>query len=114
MIKVKSSSAKKHKHFLNLIKRSSFSYKKLNQKILKSLKYMLFMRKKNRHRHKKNWIIQINSFLNIFSLNYNQLMSFLKKKKIIINKKMLYQEIILNPLSYRAFIFLLIYKNKEL
>ena len=111
MIRIKSSSAKKHKKLFKTIKKIGHSYKKTNQKILKSLKYIYFMRKKNSNFYRKFWITQINNYSKKIFLNYNNLFYLIKKKNILLNRKILSQEIIFNPLAYFTFSFILLFKK---
>lgn len=114
MVRIKSSSFKKHKKLFKLTVKSNHSYRKINEKILKAFTYSYKSRKKRLNRYRSFWIKHINMFLKTISLSYNYLMSQLKKYNIFLNRKIISQEIILKPINLLAIFFTLLYKNKTI
>lgn len=95
MINVSSSLTKKkrHKKILNLAKSFKGSQSKLfkiaNQRVLKSLKYSYFSRKKKKHDYKSLWVNRINIACQTKGYKYNILKKNLKTKNILINSKIM-------------------------
>ena len=114
MVRTKSPSFKKHKRLFKLTKKSKQSYKVTNQKILKALTYSYKARKKRLNQYRKFWIKHINTFLKTIALTYSYFISQLKRYKILLNRKIISQEIILKPINMLAILFVLLYKNKTI
>ena len=111
MIRTKSPSYKKHKRLFKLTSESNHSYKRINQKMLKALTYSYRSRKKRLNIYRKFWINHINTFSKSIYFTYNHFMSQLKRYNIRLNRKIISNEIILNPLNFLAIFFSLLYKK---
>ena len=110
MIRVKISSFKKHKQLYKIVKKSSYSHRKLKEKTIKALRHSYKSRKKRSTIYRSYWIYHINNYLKTISLTYNDLIFQLKKNHVLLNRKMIFQQSIINPLQTLAFFFVLFYK----
>nr|QCI05255.1 ribosomal protein L20 [Centroceras clavulatum] len=99
---------KRRKKILNLAKGFTGSHSKLfrtaKQQVLKSLKYSYIGRKNKKRYYRQIWIIRINAAVRIYDINYSQLMYYLKKANIALNRKMLSQLAILDNCSFNFLI----------
>ena len=84
------------KHHKKIIKFASGFYssqsrlfKTANQEYMRSLRYSYIDRKHKKTDIKKIWIKQINITSKLNKLNYNNLINHIKRKKIILNRKIL-------------------------
>lgn len=100
MTKIKTGKLRKakHKKILKLAKgfygSQSKLFKTANQRVLKAQSYAYADRKKNKRIFRNLWIIRINAASKLLGSSYNKTINVLKKKKILLNKKIL-SEIIL-------------------
>lgn len=89
---------KRRKKILNLNSGFKGSHSRLfrtaNQQSLKALKYSYFDRRKKKRTYKSLWIKRINAAAKASQSSYNKIINKLKKKKILINKKLLSEIII--------------------
>ncbi|MGX7589327.1 50S ribosomal protein L20 [Candidatus Vidania fulgoroideorum] len=95
MSRVKSSSVnKKHKKILKKTKgfigRRKNVYKISKQAYLKSLFYSYRDRKKKKSYFRRFFISTIKYYLNSINIKYNYFFYLLNKKKIVLNRKMIY------------------------
>lgn len=67
----------------------SVLFRTAKQQVIRSLKYSYFGRKQKKRNLRKLWIIKINAAARLYRTNYSQLISYLKRKKIMLNRKML-------------------------
>lgn len=101
---------KRRKKILFLAKGFKGTHSKLfriaNAQIIKALKYSYVGRKQKKRQFRKFWIIRINAAIRyIANSKYSSFMYQIKKSKIILNRKMLSQLIILNPLIFNQIIY---------
>lgn len=93
MSRVKSSFSKKtfHKKILKANKGFVGAHSRLfrvaSQERIKSLSYSYFGRKQRKRNIKSLWIRQINILGKLYDSNYHEIVSSLKKKIILLNKK---------------------------
>lgn len=84
---------KRRKKILNFAKGFRGSHSKLfkaaNQKVMKSLRYSYFDRRKNKLEFKKTWIIRINGSVRFFNMTYSKFLHLLKLSKILLDKKII-------------------------
>lgn len=71
-----------------------------NQQVLKSLVYSYIGRKKKKRIFRKLWITRINASTQPYNIKYNRFIHNLKQSKILLNRKMLSQLAILDPVSF--------------
>lgn len=76
-----------------------------NQQVMKALVYGYIGRKQKKRQLRKLWIIRINAASSLFNIKYNVLINKLKKAKINLNRKMLSQLVIFDPLSFSNIVF---------
>lgn len=99
---------KRRKKILNLAKGFSGSHSKLfrtaKQQVLKSLKYSYIGRKNKKRYYRQLWIVRINAAVRQYNINYSQLICYLKKSNIALNRKMLSQLAILDNQSFNFLI----------
>ena len=99
---------KRRKKILNLAKGFTGSHSKLfrtaKQQVLKSLKYSYIGRKNKKRYYRQLWIVRINAAVRKYNINYSQLIYYLKKSNIALNRKMLSQLAIIDD---KAFNFLI-------
>lgn len=75
-----------------------------NQQVMKALKYAYQGRKQKKRTFRKIWITRINAASHLKGISYSKLITLLKVSKINLNRKMLSQLIILDPLSFDTLI----------
>nr|YP_009503357.1 ribosomal protein L20 [Euglena clara]AXA45495.1 ribosomal protein L20 [Euglena clara] len=99
---------KRRKKILKLSSGFKGSHSKLfttaNQQVMKALRYSYFDRRKKKNNMKRLWIIRINAESQKYSKSYSETINLLKKKKIILNKKILSEIIINDPKLYQKII----------
>lgn len=99
---------KRRKKILRLAKGFTGSHSKLfrtaKQQVLKSLKYSYIGRKNKKRYYRKIWIVRINAAIHAYDINYSQLIYYLKKANIALNRKMLSQLAILDNDSFNYLI----------
>lgn len=99
---------KRRKKILKLAKGFRGSHSKLfrtaKQQVLKSLKYSYIGRKNKKRYYRRLWILRINAAIRSYDINYSQFIFYLKKYKIVLNRKMLAQ---LSIIDQSAFDFII-------
>lgn len=106
MVRVKRGNvARKHRQkILQLAKGYRGAHSKLfrvaNQQVMKGLRYAYVGRKQKKRTFRKIWITRINSAARVHNLNYSKLIHLFKKSKINLNRKMLAQLVILDPVTF--------------
>nr|YP_011007600.1 50S ribosomal protein L20 [Syringoderma abyssicola]WAM65029.1 50S ribosomal protein L20 [Syringoderma abyssicola] len=78
----------------------SSSFRIANQQVIKSLLYAYVGRKKKKRVFRQLWIARINAAARKYNLNYSRFIYILKQSKIILNRKMLSQLAILDPIAF--------------
>lgn len=105
---------KRRKKILNLAKGFRGSHSRLfriaNQQVMKSLIYSYMSRKQKKRQFRQLWITRINSAARQNKTKYSNFIYNLKQSKIILNRKMLAQLSIVDPI---AFTKLIITTSKE-
>lgn len=100
---------KRRKYVLNLTSGFRGSHSKLfriaNQQLSKGLRYSYNGRKQKKRLFRALWIIKINAATRYHGLTYSKFISNLKKKKIIINRKLLSEIISLNLSVFDNIVF---------
>jgi large subunit ribosomal protein L20 len=101
--------ARKHRNkILKLAKGFRGSHSKLyrvaNQQVMKALRNAYRDRKKKKRDFRRLWIARINAASRQHGMSYSQLIGNMKKADIQLNRKMLAQIAILDPLSFGAVI----------
>lgn len=95
---------KRRKKILKLAKgfRGSHStlFRTANQQVMKALRSAYRDRKKRKRDFRRLWITRINAAARQHGLSYSQLMGQLKKANIELNRKMLAQMAILDPVAF--------------
>ncbi len=86
-------SHKKRRKVLKLAKgyfgAKSRQYRAASEQVARSLRYAYIGRKMRKRDFRRLWITRINAAARLNNTTYSQLMSDLKKKEIMINRKML-------------------------
>lgn len=95
---------KRRKKILKLAKgfRGSHStlFRTANQQVMKALRSAYRDRKKRKRDFRRLWITRINAAARLHGMSYSQLMGNLKKANILINRKMLAQMAVLDPVGF--------------
>nr|YP_010443687.1 ribosomal protein L20 [Merotricha bacillata]UTE94574.1 ribosomal protein L20 [Merotricha bacillata] len=78
----------------------SVLFRTANQQVMKALLYSYIGRKQKKRHFRQLWITRINATLSTLNMKYNIFISQLKRKKINLNRKMLSQLSILDPLTF--------------
>ena len=98
MTRVKGGSVaqKRHKKIIKLTKGFVGSHSKLfataNQQNMKALKYAYNDRRKKKNQYRRLWIVRINALSRIHNRNYSYERYESKKRKIILNRKMIAED----------------------
>nr|YP_009296379.1 ribosomal protein L20 [Thorea hispida]AOM65314.1 ribosomal protein L20 [Thorea hispida]ARX95874.1 ribosomal protein L20 [Thorea hispida]UNJ79159.1 ribosomal protein L20 [Thorea hispida] len=96
---------KRRKKILKLAKGFRGTHSKLfrisKQQVLKSLKYSYIGRKNNKRHYRRLWICRINAATRQYNLTYSQFIHLLKRNRIGLNRKMLAQVAIIDPISFK-------------
>lgn len=74
------------------------------QQVMKSLKYSYIGRKNKKRVFRRLWICRINAAAKTYSIKYNQLVHKLKENSISLNRKMLAQMAIIDPMGFKYLI----------
>lgn len=94
-------SRKRHKKILKLSKgfrgSASLLFRTSNQQVMKALRYSYRNRYQKKRDFRNLWISRINAAVRRNGLNYNEFMSYLKKKSIKLNRKVTAQLSIFDP-----------------
>jgi large subunit ribosomal protein L20 len=107
MVRVKRGNVarKRRKKILNLAKGFQGTHSRLfrlaNQQVMKSLIYSYKSRKQKKRQFRKLWITRINSAARQNKTKYSCFIHSLKQSKIILNRKMLAQLSILDPMGFK-------------
>ena len=96
---------KRRKKILKLAKGFQGSHSKLfrvaNQQVMKAQRYSYIGRKQKKRQFRRLWITRINAASRQhYDLNYSNLMGRLKQNNIGLNRKMLAQLAVLDPLTF--------------
>jgi large subunit ribosomal protein L20 len=108
----------RHKKILKLTKGFFSAHSRLfriaNSKVLISFTNSYIGRKQKKRNFRRLWIVRINAALNTinFSNTYSIVADKFKNQKIILNRKILSQLTILDPLTFK-FLILHIFNNKK-
>lgn len=78
----------------------SVLFRTANQQVMKALLYSYIGRKQKKRHFRQLWITRINATLSTLNIKYNIFISQLKRKKINLNRKMLSQLSILDPVTF--------------
>jgi large subunit ribosomal protein L20 len=112
MVRVKRGNVarKRRKKILYLAKGFRGSHSKIfriaNEQVMKALTYSYVGRKKRKIQFRKLWITRINSFArSTFNIPYNKFIFNLRFLNIKLNRKMLSQLAIIDPLVLKSLIF---------
>nr|YP_010904088.1 ribosomal protein L20 [Caulacanthus ustulatus]WCH57339.1 ribosomal protein L20 [Caulacanthus ustulatus] len=99
---------KRRKHVLNLAKGFKGSHSSLfrtaKQQVMKSLRYSYVGRKNKKRNYRSLWIVRINSAVRPFNISYSEFISYLKKSKIGLNRKMLSQIAIIDTKTFNTLV----------
>jgi large subunit ribosomal protein L20 len=110
MVRVKRGNVarKKRKKILHYLKGFKNSHSTLirvgYQQYIKSLRYSFIGRKQKKRNFRKAWIVNINSSVRQEKTTYSKFISNLKKIKIALNRKMLFELIFLNYKLFLTFL----------
>jgi large subunit ribosomal protein L20 len=95
---------KSRKKVLNLAKGYRGAHSRLfrvaNQQVMKALRYAYVGRKQKKRTFRKIWITRINSASKLNGTTYSKLINSFKKSNISLNRKMLAQIAVLDPISF--------------
>ena len=95
---------KRHKNILKQSKgyfgAKSKLYRTANQAVMKSLNYSYIGRKQRKRDFRKLWITRINAAARLNGMSYSKFISGLKKANININRKMLSEMAIHEPVAF--------------
>lgn len=79
-------------------------FRTANQQVMKSLRYAYVGRKQKKRVFRKLWITRINAAATANDMKYSRFISGLKKSNIGLNRKMLSQLAILDPLAFNEIV----------
>lgn len=100
---------KRRKKILNFAKGFRGAHSKLfriaNQQVMKSFTYSYISRKQKKRKFRQLWITRINSASRINKTKYSNFIYGLKQSRILLNRKMLSQLSILDPIAFSNLIF---------
>jgi large subunit ribosomal protein L20 len=95
---------KRRKKILKLAKGFRGSHSKLfrtaNQQVMKALRYAYRDRRNRKRDFRRLWITRINAASRMHGLSYSKLISQLKQADIDLNRKMLAQMAVLDPVGF--------------
>lgn len=74
------------------------------QQVMKALVYSYIGRKNRKREFRKLWICRINAIARVNVLKYHELINKLKRKNIGLNRKILAQIAVLDPLGFKQLI----------
>lgn len=99
---------KRRKKVLKLAKGFKGTHSKLfrvsKQQVLKALKYSYIGRKQKKRLFRRLWITRINAAVRSNNITYSQFINYLKKSAVSLNRKMLSQIAILDPIGFEYII----------
>jgi len=110
MVRVKRGNVarKRRKKILHLAKGYRGAHSRLfrvaNQQVMKALRYAYVGRKQKKRTFRKIWITRINSASKLNGLTYSKLIHMFKKSNIDLNRKMLAQIAVLDPMTFNKLI----------
>ena len=110
MVRVKRGNVarKRRKKILHLAKGYRGAHSRLfrvaNQQVMKALRYAYVGRKQKKRTFRKIWITRINSAAKLNDLNYSKLIHLFKKSNIDLNRKMLAQIAVLDPMTFNKLV----------
>jgi len=110
MVRVKRGNVarKRRKKILHLAKGYRGAHSRLfrvaNQQVMKALRYAYVGRKQKKRTFRKIWITRINSASKLNGLTYSKLIHLFKKSNIDLNRKMLSQIAILDPVTFNKLV----------
>jgi large subunit ribosomal protein L20 len=95
---------KRRKKILSLAKGYQGAHSRLfriaNQQVMKSLRYSYINRKQKKRKFRQLWITRISSSTRFNQTKYSSFISNLKESKILLNRKMLSQLSIIDPIAF--------------
>jgi len=87
--------SKRHKKILKITKgfrgSSSKLFRTANQQKMKALSFSSRDRKQKKRHFRTVWITRVNAAVRLYGINYNELINYLKKLNIFLNRKILSQ-----------------------
>ena len=99
---------KRRKKILKLAKgfKGSHSclFRTAKQQVLKSLRYSYIDRKRKKREYRRLWIIRINAAIRSYGITYSEFVNLTKKLSIGLNRKILAQLSVLDPLAFERII----------
>jgi large subunit ribosomal protein L20 len=99
---------KRRKKVLKLAKGFKGTHSKLfrvsKQQVLKALKYSYIGRKQKKRLFRRLWITRINAAVRSNNITYSEFINYLKKSAVSLNRKMLSQIAILDPIGFEYII----------
>jgi large subunit ribosomal protein L20 len=95
---------KRRKKILSLAKGYQGAHSRLfriaNQQVMKSLRYSYINRKQKKRKFRQLWVTRISSSTRFNQTKYSSFISNLKESKILLNRKMLSQLSIIDPIAF--------------
>lgn len=95
---------KRRKKILTLAKGYKGAHSRLfriaNQQVMKSLRYSYMNRKQKKRKFRQLWITRINCSTRLNQTKYSSFIANLKQSKISLNRKMLSQLSIIDPIAF--------------
>jgi large subunit ribosomal protein L20 len=82
-------------------------FRTANQQAMKALRYAYIDRRNRKREFRKLWIRRINASSRSYGLSYSQFIYGLKKSKILLNRKVLAQIGVLDPISFKQILDLI-------
>jgi large subunit ribosomal protein L20 len=83
----------------------SKTFRAANQQAIKALCYGYIDRRKRKINFRRLWIRRINASSRSYGVNYNQFIYGLKQSSILLNRKVISQLSILDPVSFKKLLF---------
>lgn len=106
MARVKTAKITRKKHN-KILKRAKgyfgakhYRFKTAKQQVMKSLNYAFVGRKDKKSNFRKLWIARINAAARINGITYSNLINGLKKSNVIVNRKMLAEMAVSDPVGF--------------
>ena len=78
----------------------SYRFRNANQAVMKSLSYAYVGRKDKKSNFRKLWIARINAAARMNGMTYSNLVNGLKKANVVINRKMLAEMAVSDPVAF--------------
>lgn len=79
-------------------------FKAAKQQVLKALRYSYVGRKNKKRMYRRLWITRINAGVHNYNMNYSHFMFLLKRSGIGLNRKILAQLVVLDPVAFSKII----------